>query len=161
MTGEHGPQSFRWGDGPCIRPPPNILRSSVVGCARKYEKSKKNGVFIVRKRLCTISIKVKIPENEREERENLKKVVKKGHQKFVPLKWKFFLKKRHLGWRNFVPSPQTRRQVSATDYMHARTIHNVIAQEGRTKYKRVGRILSPTISKGQVPTQIFSKEKGA
>jgi len=28
------------GDGPCIRPP-NILRSSVVGCTRKYEKSKK------------------------------------------------------------------------------------------------------------------------
>jgi len=27
-------------DGPCIRPP-NILRSSVVGCARKYEESKK------------------------------------------------------------------------------------------------------------------------
>ena len=29
-----------WGGGPCIRLP-NILRSSVVGCARKYEKSKK------------------------------------------------------------------------------------------------------------------------
>jgi len=28
------------GDGPCIRRP-NILRSSVVGCARKYEQSKK------------------------------------------------------------------------------------------------------------------------
>ena len=35
------PQSLRWGDGPCIRPP-NILRSSVVGCARKYEQSKKS-----------------------------------------------------------------------------------------------------------------------
>src|SRR6218665_3585939 len=35
------------GDGPCIRPP-NILRSSVVGCARKYEQSKKRchkGIF--------------------------------------------------------------------------------------------------------------------
>src|SRR6218665_3235246 len=32
--------------------PPNILRSSVVGCARKYEKSKK-GVFLVRKGSCT------------------------------------------------------------------------------------------------------------
>jgi len=30
---------LRWGDGPCICPP-NILRSSVVGCARKYEQSK-------------------------------------------------------------------------------------------------------------------------
>ena len=33
-----GPPKFEVGDGPCIRPP-NILRSSVVGCARKYEKS--------------------------------------------------------------------------------------------------------------------------
>src|SRR6218665_3264207 len=38
--GDGPPQSLRWGDGPCIRPP-NILRSSVVGCARNYEKSKK------------------------------------------------------------------------------------------------------------------------
>src|SRR6218665_479848 len=50
------PQSLRWGDGPCIRPP-NILRSSVVGCARKYEKSKK-GVFLVRKGSCTTFNKV-------------------------------------------------------------------------------------------------------
>ena len=28
------------GDGPCIHPP-NILRSGVVGCARKYEQSKR------------------------------------------------------------------------------------------------------------------------
>src|SRR6218665_169757 len=34
------PQQLQVGDGPCIRPP-NILRSSVVGCARKYEQSKK------------------------------------------------------------------------------------------------------------------------
>ena len=33
-----GPPKFE-GDGPCIRPP-NILRSSVVRCARKYEQSK-------------------------------------------------------------------------------------------------------------------------
>jgi len=49
--GGRSPQSLRWGDGPCIRPP-NILRSSVVGCARKHEKSKK-GVFLVRKGSCT------------------------------------------------------------------------------------------------------------
>src|SRR6218665_22102 len=40
------PQSLRWGGGPCIRPPPNILRSSVVGCAQG--KSKKC-VFLVMK----------------------------------------------------------------------------------------------------------------
>jgi len=51
-----GPPKFEVGDGPCIRPP-NILRSSVVGCARKYEKSKK-GVFLVRKGSCTTFNKV-------------------------------------------------------------------------------------------------------
>ena len=34
---------FEVGDGPCIGPP-NILRSSVVGWARKLEESKKIGV---------------------------------------------------------------------------------------------------------------------
>ena len=52
-----GPLKFEVGDGPCIRPP-NILRSSVVGCARKYEQSKKCvieelfseiGIFLVKK----------------------------------------------------------------------------------------------------------------
>ena len=38
-TGGRPPPKFEVGDGPCIRPP-NILRSSVVGCARKYEQSK-------------------------------------------------------------------------------------------------------------------------
>src|SRR6218665_4073169 len=33
-----GPPKFEVGDGQCI-PPPHILRSSVVGCPRKYEKS--------------------------------------------------------------------------------------------------------------------------
>src|SRR6218665_991405 len=33
-------KKFEVGDGPCIRPP-NILRSSVVGCALKYEQSKR------------------------------------------------------------------------------------------------------------------------
>ena len=40
-TGGDGPPKFEVGDGSCIRPPSNILRSSVVGCARKYEKGKK------------------------------------------------------------------------------------------------------------------------
>ena|SRR6218665_116471 len=48
-TGGTVPPKFEVGDGPCIRPP-NILRSSVVGCARKYEKSKKR-CFLVRKGL--------------------------------------------------------------------------------------------------------------
>jgi len=39
-TGGTVPPNLRWGDGPCIGPP-NILRSSVVGWARKLEESKK------------------------------------------------------------------------------------------------------------------------
>jgi len=38
--GDGPKKTLRWGDSPCIRTP-NILRSSVVGCARKYEQSKK------------------------------------------------------------------------------------------------------------------------
>src|SRR6218665_793468 len=57
-TGGMAPQkNLRWGDGPCIRPP-NILRSSVVGCA-KVRTEKKSFikeffsevvVFLVRKK---------------------------------------------------------------------------------------------------------------
>src|SRR6218665_3474123 len=56
-TGGTVPPKFEFGGGPCIRPP-NILRSSVVGCARKYEKCKKGvikelfseiGFFLVKK----------------------------------------------------------------------------------------------------------------
>ena len=39
-TGGRSPPKFEVGDGPCIGPP-NILRSSVVGWARKLEESKK------------------------------------------------------------------------------------------------------------------------
>jgi len=38
-TGGTVPSKFEVGDGPSIRPP-DILRSSVVGCAQKYEQSK-------------------------------------------------------------------------------------------------------------------------
>src|SRR6218665_2476059 len=38
--GRSPPKNLRWGDGPCIGPP-NILRSSVVGWARKLEERKK------------------------------------------------------------------------------------------------------------------------
>ena len=37
------PQKFEVGDGPCIRPP-NISRSSVIGCVWKYQLGK-NGVM--------------------------------------------------------------------------------------------------------------------
>ena len=42
-----------------MHPSPNILRSSIVGCARKHEQSKK-GVFLVRKGSCTTVNIVKI-----------------------------------------------------------------------------------------------------
>ena len=38
-TGKTVPQKCEVGDGPCICPP-NILRSSVIGCAAKYELTK-------------------------------------------------------------------------------------------------------------------------
>jgi len=44
-------------------------------------------------------------------------MTKKDRQKFWPWKWNFFEKTsfRNLGPRKICPSPQTRRQVSATD----------------------------------------------
>ena len=36
-----GPPKTWGGGGPCIRPPPNILRSSVIGSVRKYEQKEK------------------------------------------------------------------------------------------------------------------------
>src|SRR6218665_1415105 len=39
-TGGTVPPKFEVGDGPCIRPP-NISRSSVIGCVLKYERGKK------------------------------------------------------------------------------------------------------------------------
>src|SRR6218665_2957740 len=45
-TGGTAPKKFEVGDDPCIGPPP-IFREvlSVVGCARKYEQSKKHGLI--------------------------------------------------------------------------------------------------------------------
>ena len=42
LGGTGGPSTpkFELGDGPCNRPP-NILRSSVIGCLEMYELSKK------------------------------------------------------------------------------------------------------------------------
>src|SRR6218665_283069 len=43
MGGDLGtvPPKFEVGDGPCIRPPPNILIITVIGCEAKYEQTKK------------------------------------------------------------------------------------------------------------------------
>jgi len=35
------PQNLKWGDGPCIRPPSNILRNNVIRSVAKYELTKK------------------------------------------------------------------------------------------------------------------------
>jgi len=40
MLGDDPQKTFEVGDGPCIRPP-NILRSTVMGCEAKYELTKK------------------------------------------------------------------------------------------------------------------------
>ena len=75
------PPNLRWGDGPRIRPP-NILRSSVVGCAQKYEQSKK-GCFSCEER---VIYDIEHTENlgkERENRKNLVHDLKKGYQKFL------------------------------------------------------------------------------
>ena len=76
-------QGLRPSIGPCIRPP-NILRSSVVGCAGKYEQSKKGVIneffyetaaVVVRKGSYTTFNKVKERENLGKERENPKNLV--------------------------------------------------------------------------------------
>ena len=41
--GDGPPHNLRW-EGRSMHPPPNILRSSVVGCVRKYEQSKKGAI---------------------------------------------------------------------------------------------------------------------
>src|SRR6218665_594661 len=121
-----GPPKFEVGYGPCIRPPPNILRSSVVGCARKYEQSFKKGVikeffseivvFLLRKGSYTtfnIAKIRKIWEKKGKIRKNwsmTKKVIRNvGRENGI-----FFKKNLILGPRKNFPSPQTRRQVFAS-----------------------------------------------
>src|SRR6218665_2052981 len=62
-TGGTVAQNLRWGDGPRIRPP-NILRSTVIGCEAKYELIKKGlkeeflvlkSRFLVKKRVICIT----------------------------------------------------------------------------------------------------------
>jgi len=85
------PPKIEVGDGPCILPPPPIFWSSVVGCARKYEQSKKN-VFLVRKGSYTTFNIGKIREKKWKIRKT-RSMTKKGHKKFLPWKGKFFPEK--------------------------------------------------------------------
>src|SRR6218665_3129101 len=104
-----------------MHPPPHILRSSVVGCARKYEQSKKGVineffseivVFLVKKGSYTTFNTVKIRKIRK-----TWSMTKKRSSEILGVKIEIFLrKKRRLGPRNFFRSPQTRRQVSATAF---------------------------------------------
>src|SRR6218665_1531382 len=100
--------------------PPNILRSSVVGCARKYEQSKK-GVFLVRKESYTtfrsniVNIR-KIWEKEGKIRKIWSMTKKKSSEIFA-VKMDIFSEKDVIqkSWSaKNLSVPQTRRQVSAT-----------------------------------------------
>src|SRR6218665_1939842 len=97
------PQKFEVGGRP-MHSSPNILRSSVVGCARKYEKSKKR-CFSCEERvmyegLCTAFNKVKI-------------------RKSVKIRKTWAMTKRRsseiFASAKSFPFPQTWRQVSATE----------------------------------------------
>src|SRR6218665_3888609 len=77
----------------------------------------KNCVFLVRKWSYTtfnIVNKRKMWEKKGKIRRTRSMTKKKGHQKFLPSKWKFFLK---LGREKFFWSLQIRRQVSAHGWM--------------------------------------------
>src|SRR6218665_2879927 len=94
-------------------PPPNILRSSVVGCARKYEQSKKRChkgilfseivVFLVRKGLYTTFNIVKYGKSGKRNGKSEKpgRCLKKVIRNFGREKWNFFQKKTSL--RNLGP----------------------------------------------------------
>src|SRR6218665_1816062 len=73
------PPNLRWGRP--MHPSPNILRNSVVGCARKYEQSKKC-VFLVRKGSYTTFNIVKI-WNIWEKRGNIRKTWSMTKEKVI------------------------------------------------------------------------------
>jgi len=130
-TGGMVPKNWRWGDGPCIRPP-NNLRSSVVGCSRKYEQSLKRChkgilfwnsgypvVFLVRKGSYTTFNVVKI-RKIREKKLKIRKTwsltKKKVIRNFGRENGNFFWRNRHseiLVHENFVHPPN-----SATGLRH-------------------------------------------
>src|SRR6218665_1979379 len=86
--GGRSPQSLRWGDSPCIRPP-NILRSIVVGCARKYAKSKKRCFCCEERVMYEVSCMIfnKVRSGKSVKIRKTWSMTKKGHQKFLPPKW--------------------------------------------------------------------------
>jgi len=113
--GDGPPKKLRWGDGSCIRPP-NILRSSFVGCARKHEQSEKscNQWIIFLNRGFSREERVMYGMTLWKETRKIRKswsMTKKGHQKFWTWKWRFVPKRtsfRNLGLQNFFPVPGLR-----------------------------------------------------
>ena len=88
-----------------MHPPPNVLRSSVVGCVRKYEESKK-GVFLVRKGSYRTFNIVKIRKIW-EKKEKIRKtwsMTKRSSEIFV-VKMEIFSKKVILFRENFFRPP--------------------------------------------------------
>src|SRR6218665_3571224 len=112
-----------------MHPSPNILRSSVVGCAGKYEQSKKGVIkeffseivaFLVKKGSYTtfnIVKKGKIWEKKGKIRKTWSMTKKRSSEIFGRENGNFFRRKRHseilIREKNFRP-PQIRLQVSAT-----------------------------------------------
>src|SRR6218665_1791890 len=98
-------------------------------------KRVKKGVFLVRKRSCTTFSRAKI-RKIREKRGKIRKtwlMTKKGHQKFLPLKWKFFQKK-SSSWsaKNFSVPPNSapgfrpwlQMQIDRHTYTHTHMHHS-------------------------------------
>ena len=108
------PQNLRWGDGPCIGPP-NILRSSVIGCAWKYEPSKKR-CFSCEERVIYTAFNIVKIRKIWEKKGKIRKT--RCIRNFYPENGSFSRKKTSFNksWaakKNFRP-PQIRRQVSTT-----------------------------------------------
>jgi len=85
-------QNLRWGDGQCIRPP-NIWRSSVMGCAGKYEVLKK------------VTWMIFLFWNRGQENDHIRYIrrwmTKIRSSKIFGVKMEFFFRKR--SFENFVP----------------------------------------------------------
>ena len=116
--GGRSPKKFQVGDGPCIRPP-NVFRSSVVGCARKYEQGKKRclqedfcceivvSLLVKKGSFNTVKIR-RIWKKKGKIREKPSRWLKKGHKNFWAWNWKFVRKnviQKSWSAKNF-PSPK-------------------------------------------------------
>ena len=99
LGGGDGPptSNLRWGDCPCIGPPIYfpIFWEVVLSDVRESMNRVKYCFFLVRKWSYTtfniVNIR-KIWEKKGKIRRTRSMTKKKGHQKFLPWKWKFFLK---------------------------------------------------------------------